>query len=78
MPFLVPLLHMKYPQDEPNFLDHVPFRSCLYHLESFNPTLSAECEKGENFSLSQYGLVTKMFECGPNKQVLLIVKDGIC
>ena len=63
MPSLVPLLHMEYPQDEPYFLDHVPFRSCLYHLESLNPKLSVECEKEKNFYLSQYGVVTKMFEC---------------
>ena len=44
---LVPLLHMDYPQDEPYILDHAPFRSCLYHLESFNPKLSVECDKGK-------------------------------
>ena len=65
MPSLVPLLHMEYPQDEPYFPDHVLFMSCLYHLESFNPKLSVECEKRKNFYLSQYGVVTKMFECGP-------------
>ena len=63
MPALVPLLHMEYPQDEPYFLDHVPFRSYLYHLESLNTKLSVECENGKNFYLSQYGVVTKMFEC---------------
>ena len=70
MPSLAPLLHMGYLQDEPYFLDHVPFRSCLYHLESFNPKPSVECEKGENFYLSQYGVVTKMFECGPKASAL--------
>ena len=64
MPSLVPLLQMEYTQDEPYFHDHVPFRSCLYHLESFNPKLSVKCEKEKNFYLSQYGVVTKMFECG--------------
>ena len=65
MPSIVPLLHMEYPQDELYFLDHVPFRSCLYHFQSLNPKLSVECEKGKNFYLSQYGVVTKMFECAP-------------
>ena len=37
----------------------------MYHLESFNPKLSVECQNRKNFDLSQYGAVTKMFECGP-------------
>ena len=65
MPSLVPLLRMEYPQDEPYFPDHLLFGSCLYHLESFNPKLPVACEKRKIFYLSQYGVVTKMFECGP-------------
>ena len=56
---------LNIPQDEPYFLEHVPFRSCLYHLQSFNPKLSVECEKEKNFYLSQHGVVTKMFEYWP-------------
>ena len=43
----VSLLHMEYSQDEPYFPDHVLFRSCLYHLESFNTKLLVECEKNK-------------------------------
>ena len=46
----VPLLHMEYLSGEPYFLDHMPFKSCLYHPENVIPMLLVKCEKGEKLT----------------------------
>ena len=76
-PFLWLCCTCNIPRMSLIFFTPLPIRSCLYHLESFIPRLSVECEKGERAYSSHSTEQSPKWLSLDQKQVLLIVIDFI-